>query len=310
MFRSFFLAFYLVLGLSFGLGLSTQAWGQSSDYDNSEGGGPLLGDWRVSFFSISSLGNMRPGMTADGERSLDSYVYFSFNKSIASDQRFSVRIPFANNTAGFDAYGEEVPWMTNLQNVHFVWTDYDWGYLGDVDFQGKVKIYLPTSEYSQASKMVAQLRVEFIADYTVAPKWQFHYEFVPDIYWQTQTASLNEDVPLRYDGSYAWDPRQTTQQYGLNQKFRLSYDVTPRFGVDGGFEIDEGWYYSSTAENLNGRHSTTCTPNMGIKLSLDRYFFRFGVGNTTRLEGYRGKDVQFFLPENTEYSLMFTGSLF
>lgn len=268
-------------------------------------------NWNVTLFSIASLSNMSYGKTADSTRSVDSYNYFGFNYKIDSDTKFSVRIPFVYNTAGQNEYADQVSSVLDLQDVHFAYSKYDLGYIGDVDISGNVKLYMPTSEYSQNSKLVTKLRFEAYFEYSIGRFSSITYGVKPDIYWQRQTAYYDPNTPQWENGTFKKDPRGTTKQYSFEHFVEGVIDINRYFSVKPKAGFDEDWYYSSDAEQLEGNHVTKVRAGLGLEMRVMRGLtFTAGVQNTTSLGSYKGKDVTWMQPENTEYTLMTNAFVF
>jgi hypothetical protein len=267
--------------------------------------------WNVTLFSIASVNNMSYGKQATSTRSFDSYNYFGFNNKIDADTKFSVRIPFIYSSPGQNSYAENTPSRLDIQDVHFAFSKYDLGYIGDVDISGNVKLYLPTSEYSQNSKLVAKLRFEAYFEYAIGRFSSINYVIKPDFYWQRQTAFLNTDTPQFNDGAFVRDPRSTTKQYSFQHYLESVIDVNRYYSVKPRLGFDEDWYYSSDIEQLEGNHVTRFVAGLGLEMRPMRGLtFTLGVQNQTTLGSYKGKDVVLGAPENTQYSLMTNAFLF
>ncbi|MGZ3771868.1 MAG: hypothetical protein ACXVCR_19630, partial [Bdellovibrio sp.] len=217
-------------------------------------GNSLFSKWKVTFFSIASVPNMSYGKKATSDRSLESYNYFSLNYKLDSDNKIAVRIPFNYNSAGQNEYGDQVASVTDLQDVHIVYSKFDLGYIGDIDMSGNAKIYFPTSEASQNSRMITRLHFDVFFDYAISRFSTIRYAVKPDIYWQRQTAYFNPDTPQYEDGSFKKDPRSTTKQYALEQYVQAIIDLNKYFAVKPQVGFDEDWYYSSSIEALEGNH--------------------------------------------------------
>lgn len=268
-------------------------------------------NWTASLFSIASLPNMSFGKKASSDRSIGSYNYVGLNTRIDGDSKFSVRIPFVFNTSGQNEYGDQESSVLDLQDVHVAYSNYNLGYIGDLEMWGVAKLYLPTSAYSQNSKMVARLRFEFNVEYPLGRFSMIRYVAKPDIFWQRQTAYFDPETPQYSDGGYKLEPRKTTKQYSLDHYLEAILDINKYFSVKPRAGFDEDWYYSSSAEDLEGSHVTKVYGSIGVEARPVRgWKFTLGVTNKTTLGSFKGKDVAFGQPENTEYYLMTNGSLF
>lgn len=268
-------------------------------------------DWSMSFFSIASVQNMKPGKTATEDRSIDSYNYLSLNYKLDSASRASLRVPFNFTTQGQNEYGDKVTSDFSLNDIHFVYSNYDLGYIGDIDLSGKVKWYLPTSRISQNQKLISKIRFEGYADLALSRSVLIAYVAKPDIYLQSQTASFNQDVPQFDDGGYVYDPRQTTKQFGLEHYLQVQWDINSLFSLTTKTGFNESWYHTSNVENLEGNHTTALRLGLSLWIRPMRgVAFTLGVSNDTMLNSYRGKDIAFVEPQNTQYSLMTNAYVF
>ncbi|XGC79627.1 hypothetical protein ACES2L_09840 [Bdellovibrio bacteriovorus] len=268
-------------------------------------------NWTATLFSIASVSNMSYGKKATDDRSLESYNYIGLNYKMDADTKVSVRFPFVYNTAGQNKYAEQEASVLDLQDIHFAFSKYDLGYIGDVDISGNVKVYLPTSEYSQNSKMVAKLRFEGYFEYSIGRFSSITYAVKPDLYWQRQTVYFDPETPQYDDGNYVKDPRSTTRQYALEHYVEAVIDINRTFSIKPKAGFDEDWYYSSEEEQLEGSHVTKVKAGLGLEIrAMKGLTFTAGVQNTTSLGSYKGKDVKWMQPENTQYSLMTNAFLF
>lgn len=268
-------------------------------------------NWTATLFSIASVSNMSYGKEQTDTRSLDSYNYIGLNYKIDADTKASVRIPFTYSTAGQNKYGDEVASVMDLQDVHFAYSKYDLGYIGNIDISGNVKIYMPTSPYSQASKMVTKLRFEAYFEYSIGRFSSITYGVKPDIYWQRQTAYFDPETPQYNDGNFKKDPRTTTKQYALEHYVEAVIDLNRMFSLKPKVGFDEDWAYSSSVEELEGSHRTKLRAGVGLEIrAMKGLTFTAGVQNDTTLGSFKGKDVSYMQPENTQYSVMTNAFLF
>nr|BFD63371.1 hypothetical protein BdHM001_20520 [Bdellovibrio sp. HM001]BFD67257.1 hypothetical protein HAGR004_22790 [Bdellovibrio sp. HAGR004] len=275
-------------------------------------GDSLRRNWNFTLFSVVSQANMKPGKTQTDGRSQESYTYISANYKINADQKLSVRVPFLFNTAGQNAYGDQVKQDAELSDIHIAYANYDLGYIGDVDLAGNAKLYLPTSKYAENSGMIAKLRLEMFFDYSIGRFSYISYGIKPDFFWQSRTASFNNDIPQFPDGNYVTDPRQTNKQASLEQYLEVAADINKYFSFKPRIGLEEDWYHSSAVEQLEARHVTKAFYQVAfaIRPPMRGLNFLVGATNTTILNSYRGKDIAFGQPENTQYFLMTNAFLF
>lgn len=267
--------------------------------------------WTMTLFNITSQEHMTFNKEATGQRSFDTYTYFSFNKKINEDQKVSLRIPFTFNTAGQNKYGDHIHSEFNLQDIHISYAMYDLGYIGDIDLAGNLKVYLPTGEYSKNSGMIAKVRFETFFDYSIGQYSYISYGVKPDIYWQSRTATFNYDTPTFTDGNYRFDPRSTNKLAEIEHYIELGLDINKYFSFKPRIGFDEAWYYSSGVEDLEGRHTTKGFYQVAVDIRPVRGIsFLVGFSNKTTLSSNKGKDVRIGLPENNQYFVMTNAFLF
>lgn len=268
-------------------------------------------NWNMTFFSIASVSNMSYGKKNTAARAFGSYNYFGLNHRLNPDEKVSLRIPFLYNSTGQNEYADHVRQEVKLHDVIVAYSMSDLGYIGDVDLSGNVKLYLPTSRFSQTQEMIAKLRFEAYFEYSIGRFSSITWAVKPDIFWQSRTAYLNEDTPVWEDGEFRRDPRSTNKRYSLEHYVELVVDLNRYFAVKPKVGFDEDWYYSSEVEKLEGNHVTKLKAGLGLEIRPVRGFtFTVGMQNSTSLNSYRGKDVAYFQPENTEYSLMTNALVF
>lgn len=268
----------------------------------------------VSFFSIVSMANMKPGKSVSSlsQRLLDTYEYFSLNYKIDQDSKAGIHVPLIMGTEGINEYGDKKSARIALSDIHFVYSNYDLGYIGDFDLSGSTKIYLPSSPYSQASKTIAKVRFEIYLNWQFARSMSLEYVAKPDIYLQSQTAYFNpEDIPQYEDGTFMRDPRSTNKQFSLEHYAQLNFEMNRYFVFTAKTGFAEDWYYSSAAEQLEGFHNTKWRNGLSVVISpLKRVNFTLTIQNDSILSANRTGDVVFFQPENTSYSVMTNAFVF
>ncbi|WP_413557488.1 hypothetical protein [Bdellovibrio sp. HCB209] len=275
------------------------------DFVSASSVGGRANDWSLTFFSIASQQNMQNGKEATSTRSVDTYDYLSTNYKLGRDVKVAMNIPFTYNTAGQNNYGDTVTANFKLQDIHFVYTNYDLGYFGPIDLSGKVKVYLPTSKFSQNAGTITKIRLEGYADWQFTRRWSVAYVAKPDIYWQSQTANVNTEVEYDDNGMFVRDPRGTNKQFGLEHYLQVQWELNEMFALSSKTGFDETWYHGSNVEGLESSHRTSLRLGLNLWIKPVRgVSFSLGVGNDTSLESYRGEDVKIWQPQNTQYTLM------
>lgn len=274
-------------------------------------GDSLRKNWNSTLFSIVSQDNMSYGKEQTEDRSLSTYTYISLNYKIDSDRRVSLRVPFLYNTAGQNRYGDQIDSEMKLNDIFFVYNMSDLGYIGDVDLAGNFRVYFPTSEAAQNTGMIAKFRAEVFFDYSIGRFSSISYGIKPDYYWQQRTATFNSDTARFDDGNFVRDPRSTNKQAELEQFIELNADINKYFSLKPRIGLEEAWYHSSAAEDLEGNHVTKAFYQAAVSIRPARGInFLVGMTNTTILNSNRGKDIQWGQPENTNYFVMTNAFLF
>lgn len=266
-------------------------------------------NWGLTLFSIASISNSF--QEVQEPRAVESYNYFGVNYRIDSDTRLSVRIPFLLNTEGYNKYNDKMASMAQIQDIHVAYAKYDLGYIGDIDISGNIKVYMPTSEWSAKSGLIARLRGEVYFEYALGRFSAISYGIKPDLYWQRNRAFMDYSIPRFDDGNFMREPRGTTKQYSLEHFVEAYIDINKYFTIKPRLGFDEDWYYGSETEALESRHVTRLRSAIGVEVRPFRgWRFTFAMQDQTSLESYRGKDVAFWEPQNIQYSIMTNGSIF
>lgn len=256
-------------------------------------------DWSLSFFSLASRPNMEEGQPEEKqkERSIFAYNYLSTNYKVDSTQRLSLRVPFGYTSQGYDDRGDYKTEEFQMQDVHFVYSNYDWGYIGDVDLSGKVKYYLPTSRSTLDKKSLGTVKFEGYADYTINRNWSVAYIAKPEIYLQTQTSYISST-------STSGRPSRTAIAE-LEHYAQLQWDVHSMVSLQLKTGFLERWENSSAAQNLDARHYTQFVYGAAAWIRVQRgLMFTLVVQNDTEVGTIRGDGARYGLPENTEYLLL------
>lgn len=298
--------FVSLVALFFGASAFAQTNASAMSFEDSISTGPKV--WSGSLFSIASVTS---NQLDRGASSVGSYDYISFNRRLDPDSKVSIRVAFLYNTAGFNKYGDNEKQDMSLQDLHFVYSHYDVGTIGDIEVAGNLKLYVPTSQSSQRSKMITRFHPEA---YFFLPIGRFSgltYAFKPDYYVQSQTAYYDDTTPTRPDGSFVTDPRHTTKMGSLEHYLQLDLDISKRFGFQVKAGTDEDWYYGSDAENLAGGHVTYAKLSAGFEIRVMRGLnFLLFVENKPMLATYKKENVAFFRPQDNSVVLMTNAYLF
>lgn len=262
--------------------------------------------YNVTLFSLTSMDAKR---FQYDDPSAFSYTYLGLNYKIDSQKKVALRVPFLIDTGGKNEYGDTLKTDARLHDIHLAYVMYDLGYIGDVEFSGALKYYLPTSERAQDSKSLGSIRFEMYAELPIGRFSSIQYVMKPQVYLQTQKAYFNNSVPVADYGFR--DPRSRNKIADFEHFVELIGDVNKYVSIKPKAGFDETWSYGSEAENLDGRHSTQGKLGLGVELRVIRgWNFTIGMENSFYMESNRGKDINPFLPENVSYTLVTNGLLF
>lgn len=265
--------------------------------------------WATSFFSFASATTQQ---ISKGSASVSSYNYLSLNRRLSEDTKFSLRVPFYYNTAGFNKYGDFDKQDVSLSDVHLVYSMYDLGYIGAIDISGNLKLYLPTSDYSQTQRTIAKIRPEMFFEWAFGRFSSLTYVVKPDYYIQSQTAYFDKTTRTRDDGSYVTDPRHTTKIASVEHYLELDADMGRYWSVKPSIGFTEDWYNKSAAENLPGAHLTYARTDLGFEIRPARWInFTVGIENKAPLNRNKyGDKVALFRPKDNTVFLMTNAYLY
>lgn len=262
--------------------------------------------WGASFFSIGSLTQQQ---LETGGSSFSAYNYVGLNYKFSSSQRFAIRPVFYYNTAGLDKGGRYVESDSSLGDLHLVYSNYEIASLGDAGVAMSFKVYLPTSEFSQSSKMIAKVRPETIVSWDIGRFSSLSYVAKPDFFIQSNTTFVDAFAPKNTDGSYKKDPRRSTQFAALEHYLELDANVSKYLSIKPAVGFIEDWYNSGGAENLDSNHNTSAKLALGFDIRpMRRLSFTLGAENKVRLNNRRD-NVVFLRPEDSGLFLMTNASM-
>jgi hypothetical protein len=273
--------------------------------ENSQGTG-YFDNWTASFFSIGGLTQQQ---IERGGASFSAYNYFGLNYKLAKAKRFSLRPVFYYNTAGYNKYNEYNAQTTSLGDFHFVYSDYELANLGDVGVSMSFKVYLPISDYSRQTRMIAKVRPETYFTMPVGRFSSVSYVMKPDFYIQSQTAFVDDTTPKYDDGNYKFDPRKTTQTVGLEHYIEFNASMSRFWSLKPSIGFIDDWYNASPSENLPAGHNTVAKLALAVDMRVAKGLtFTLGYENKPKVVNRRD-DLEFFRPEDNNTYLMTNASL-
>lgn len=201
--------------------------------------------WSMSLFSLASI---EPEKADEGGR-LSTYNYLSFNRRLSSHTRFAVRTPFIYNSYGYDRFnaGQVQDQELFLQDVFFSYTDYNIALLpGDIEVFWEGRVYIPTSQHSQDTKMVTRLRNDLIFSKLLTHRVQLSYINKFNYYHQSRTAYRNTFIGDEGDEITV---TSLTKRMEVDHWLELWYALNPETGI--GFKVggEDTWWNRSEIEN-------------------------------------------------------------
>jgi hypothetical protein len=261
---------------------------------------------KVSFFSLASV------KTADYDRggaSVGSYNYLGASYKLDRESQVAFRYVFYHDTAGYKfnpskMKEENIGHTTTPGDSYFSYSRYDLGDWGGWSLAGQGRVYLPSSQYSRASGMVTQLRVETYLDHGIGKYSNFNYTVKYDYMVQSKAAHLDEDVPRYSDGTIPDRAVRGTKQMKLEHYFDLDWSLHKMLSFRPRVGFEETWYNSSKEENIDARHDTVVKTQVGFEFKPMRSLsFNLAMENQTSVAN-RKDPVAFGRPEENSWVLI------
>ncbi len=226
----------------------------------------------VTFFSLGGITDQQFKSAGPSTEFFDNFI--SFNYKINHDFRISARPAFAYSTAGTNSRGDTVTNAIRARDFSFVakWSNLLEDSLStSLELANQFRLYLPSSDFSKDSGMIARLRYELEGRYSMARFSNFRYYAKPSYYFQRSTVYLDNSNP-RYPYSV-----KTTPKIDLEHGGEFSFGLSKMFAVKPGFEIQEKWSNSSVAENKDEYRSSMIRTGVGLEIRASREL-NFTVG--------------------------------
>lgn len=221
----------------------------------------------ITFFSLGGVTDQQLKFSDPSADFFDNYI--SFNYKINQDFRISARPAFGYSMAGNNYRGESVTNSIRTRDFSFVakfnnlLEDF---LMPSLDLSHQFRLYLPTSDFSKETGMIARLRYELEGRYSLAKHSNFRCYVKPSYYFQRSTVYLDNSNP-RYLNSV-----KTTPKIDMEHGAEFSFGVNKILAVKPGFEIQEKWSNTSVAENKDEYHATTARTGIGLEVRPSRDF--------------------------------------
>lgn len=262
---------------------SATAFGQGAEDDLSSNRMSLDAPWGISYFGATSAAATQ---FERGGNAVDVYNYLSFSRSVGRDQRVSVRPSWNMNSAGTNSYGDELKSGINLNDVQLNYSNYDLGEIMDVPVGGALKVYFPTSKYSQNSRMIVRTAADLFFEFYDFRRWTVSYAFKPGYTWNNETAYVDQYMARWPDGAYKSNPIKGTKSWTLDQYLNVDWRYNSRYRVGGSVGFNEDWYNASIRENIAATHKTYFLSRLSAEWRPRRgYSFSASYSTSTRAGG-------------------------
>lgn len=225
--------------------------------------------WSTTLFVFSGV---ETSVLEEGSAAVSGNGYLALTKRLSRDTRFSIRPQYIYNTAGFNRFDENLGPNISAGDLYFQYSNYRLAEFGPTTLSWSQRLYLPTSEFSQTTRMIARTRAEFILEREFENPWILSYVFKGDYYLQSQRAYLDKKTKKREDGLYVRDPRGGNREWTLEHYLETTYKVVRDFHLKAQAGFDEEWRFGSEEEQIEGLHSTELKASVGFQFFLGRAF--------------------------------------
>lgn len=257
---------------------------------------PLMSDnWKVSFFQLASVEADR--LDDDNTASWFFLNFFSFNYKIDEDSRFAIRPVFRLESPGRNSFDDEVSrWNFTWDDWYINYSRFNMFEIGPFGTRANLRLYAPTSEFSQDAGLITRIRPEFFMETSMGRNSGIEFQFRGDYFFNSKRATIikkpNGDQ-IRITNREAEFQTVIEYKYRLNRKFWLK----PRIGW-----FDE-WNLSSPENGLSSRHTQDFQAAMGVEIRPNEQFnTTLQYGNQTRIysnqRNFRRRKM--WAPENNE----------
>lgn len=253
----------------------------------------------ISFFS---LGGFSDKQFRQADPSMDFFDnYISFNYKISRDVRISARPAFGYSTAGKNSFGQEVTDKIRVRDFSLVTkisNIFENDLPAEIDLSNSFRLYLPTSDSSRDTGMIARLRYEIEVKNNFDKSSSFRYYAKPSYYFQKSA--------LFFDNSNPKKPNtlKTTSKIDLEHGAEFSFEMNKYLAAKPGVEVQEKWSNSSAEYNKPEIHTSLIRSAMGFEIRPNR-----DMNFTVAIQDTRDLIVP-SKPAETGYTLMTNITMF
>lgn len=254
---------------------------------------PFMGEnWRVSFFQLASVEAGR--LDDQSAASLFMYNFLSFNYKIDNDSRIAVRPVFTISSPGTDKYDEDLNrWKTALGDAYISYSRFNLPDIGPFGTRTNLRLYVPTSEFSQNNGMITQVHPEFYMETSLGRHWGVEFQFKGDYYFNSKRA-------YSFKTESGEVIQTTNKEVELESIIEARYRINRLFAFKPRILWHDEWYLSSPSNNRASRHNQEFSYGAGLEYRGSENF------NTTLqfsnvLQTYpRRRRESLGLPQNNE----------
>lgn len=218
--------------------------------------------WGLNFFSLGGIYEKQFEIRDPSMNFFENYLGLSYRPN--RDLRLGVRYSFTYKTDGFDELGREVNDANKTESADMSVLATIKNILEDeipsaMELKVQPRVYLPTSDKSRASGMIASLRLENEMRYYFNRSQSIRAWFQPRYYFQRNTAYVNDAGKFR-----------TTEMFQSKHGLEFSQGLTKWFAFKPGFEIEESWSNASPANNLSEFRDSKIDYRLGFEFTISR----------------------------------------
>lgn len=224
--------------------------------------------WGLNFFSLGGIYEQQFKRADPSMSFFENYLGLSYRPN--RDLRLGVRYSFIYNTDGLDRNGREVIDANKAESADMSVLVTLKNILEDnipsaMELKFQPRVYLPTSDKSKASGMIASLRLETEMRYYINKTQGLRVWFQPRYYFQRNTSYQTGKV-LR-DGRLEL---KTTEMAQSKHGIEFSQALAKWFAVKPGFEIEESWSNTSPTNELSEYRKSTIDYRLGFEFTISR----------------------------------------
>lgn len=257
-------------------------------------------DFNLNLFSFAGI---ETDKFQDAGGRISTYNYFTF-ATYTENARIALRVPFQYNTAGTDRFNGQRANRQELflQDLILSVQKFDPLFLPwDLESFWEGRLYLPTSEQSQKTGLIAKLRNSFNVSKVITRRIELEYsnEFSYNV--QSKTAYRNTFVD---EDGFEVTNTATTKKMDLEHRLTLWGKVSAATGAGLQLGQELQWWNASPENGKDARRQRTLSlgPVLRFPVTKNANFilaYSDSVDQDSRLQ-----ELGRFLAKNTQVSLL------